>query len=113
MARLGKVDSKHDIGKVCKVKLISKTYTKDSIGNSVPTDIIEEIWGNVRSVSSSEFANSGEIGIKASLIFTIWENEYKDQELMEYNNQKYSIYRTYMRTDGRIELYVEKKVGCE
>lgn len=113
MARIGRIDSKHDIGKACKVKLISKTYTKDSIGNSVPTNSYVEIWCNVRSVSSSEFANTGEIGIRAALIFSVWEKEYAGQELIEYNNDMYSVYRTYIRADGRIELYVEKKVGCE
>ena len=113
MARLGRIDSKHDVGKPCKVGLISKTYTKDSIGNLIATDVRNVFWGNVRSVSSSEFANVGEIGIKAALIFSIWEKEYNGQELVEYNNETYSIYRTYARADGRIELYVEKKVGCE
>lgn len=113
MARIGRIDSKHDIGKPCKIKLIVQSYVTDNIGNSVPTNTESVFWGNVRSAYSSEFANVGELGIKAALIFTIWSNEYDGQELLEYNSDNYHIYRTYERSDGRIELYTEKKVGCE
>lgn len=113
MARINRIDSSHDIGKPCKLKLVSKTYSQDEIGNTTSVDVEKEIWANVRSVYSSEFANAGELGIKAALIFSLWENDYSGEELISYNSNNYSVYRTYVRSDGRIELYTEKKVGCE
>ena len=37
--------------------------------------------------------------------------EYEGQMRVKYGNDIYSIYRSYVRDDGRIELYTEKRVG--
>lgn len=111
MARINRVDSSHDIGRSCKIDLISYTYTSDSIGELQPVETVRNIFANVRSVYGTEFARSGEQGIKAAKIFTIWENEYEDEEELLFGSERFSIYRTYVRADGRIELYTEKKVG--
>lgn len=113
MARINRIDSSHDVGRSCKIKLVSHSYTPDDIGNLIPSDTFKEVFGNVRSVYGTEFYATGENGIKASKIFTIWESEYGEQEELEYNSALFSIYRTYVRKDGRIELYTEKKVGVQ
>lgn len=114
MARINRVDSAHDIGKICSIELVSKTYSVDSIGNRVPTDTLKSLFASIRSVYRTEFANAGQNGIKAAYIFTIWDYEYNGQDELVYNSEYYSIYRNYIRKDGRIELYTEKKVGaCE
>jgi hypothetical protein len=43
----------------------------------------------------------------------IWQTEYSGEELLKYDDNIYSIYRTYLRDDGRIELYVTLKKGEE
>jgi len=94
-----------------KIKLISKTYTTDAIGQKIATDVLKEVWCDVKSISAQEFANSGVIGIKPQFVFCVWSKEYAEETELIYNNVAYSIYRTYLRDDGRIELYTEKKVG--
>lgn len=111
MARINRVDSAHDIGKSCSIDLISKVYTFDDIGNGVATNVSKTLFANIRSVYGTEFANAGQNGIKPAFIFTIWDYEYDGQEELKYNETYYSIYRNYMRRDGRIELYTEMKVG--
>lgn len=37
--------------------------------------------------------------------------EYRNEDEIVFGDNKYSIYRTYARDDGFIELYTEKKVG--
>ena len=94
-----------------KVKLIEKTYTVDSIGQRVPQDILHEVWCDVKSISAKEFANGNLIGIKPDYVISIWQNEYHNEAECIYQDIYYSIYRTYLKDDGRIELYVEKRVG--
>lgn len=94
-----------------KIKLISKTYTTDLIGQRVPLISMREIWCDVKSVTGQEFANSGVNGIKAEFVFSVWMAEYNNETELMFNDVAYSIYRTYLRDDGRIELYVQKRVG--
>jgi len=94
-----------------KIKLISKTYVVDAIGQRVATDTLKEIWCDVKSVSGQEFAQAGSEGIKPKFVFAVWESEYNEETELMYDNVAYSIYRTYSRDDGRIELYTQKRVG--
>ena len=61
----------------------------------------------------SEFYQAGLQGFKPDYRFSIWMTEYNDQELVEYKDKIYSVYRSYRRDDGRIELYVNEKKGEE
>ena len=50
--------------------------------------------------------------MKARYKFTVWENEYNDEQEIEYQNRRLTIYRTYgPRTDGKIELYAGERSG--
>lgn len=51
--------------------------------------------------------------MKPEFRFMIWQTEYDGEETLEYNDAVYSIYRTYLRDDGRVELYVTLKKGDE
>lgn len=96
---------------VSKLKLISKVYTEDSIGQMVAEESATEVFADVLSVSASEFANAGVLGFKALFQFQVWTNEYSGQDVVEYENARYSIYRTYDNPNGRTELYVQRDVG--
>lgn len=113
MARINRVDSSHDVGKSCKISLISYSYTTDSIGNQIKTETSRSLYATIRSVYGSEFARAGEQGLKSANIFTIWAHEYANEEELTYNSETYVVYRNYVRRDGRVELYTEKKVGIE
>lgn len=94
-----------------KIKLVSKSYSVDPIGQRIAADVLTEVWCDVKSISGQEFASAGANGIKPYLVFMVWESEYKGELELMHNNELYSIYRTYSRDDGRIELYTQKRVG--
>ena len=50
--------------------------------------------------------------MKARYKFNVWSNEYKDEQEVEFNGQRLTIYRTYgPRDDGKIELYAGERTG--
>lgn len=93
------------------IKLISQEYTKDSIGQLVPVKTEHLVMASVRSVSAAEFFRGGAEGLKPDLVFLVWEVDYSDETVVEYDEKEYSVYRKYMNDDGKVELYTERKVG--
>ena len=95
-----------------KIKLLTKTYTVDSIGQRIATVKEKPVFALVRSASQSEFFNAGEDGLKPDKAFDVLITEYDGQTDLIYGNQTYSVYRTYVNdSTGRVELYCEKRVG--
>lgn len=94
-----------------KIYLQTITYTVDSIGQRQETISETEVFASLESVSMTEYFQAGVIGLKPDLKFTVRLNEYSGQENLRYKSDVYSIYRTYRRKDGRIELYTQKRVG--
>ena len=93
-----------------KISLVTKTYSIDSIGQRVETRSLKEVFALVESASQSEFFNGGQNGLRPEFKFTVLINEYGGQDTVMYKSVEYDIYRTYRRTDGRIELYAQKAV---
>ena len=96
-----------------KIALITTEYGQDDLGEWTETQTKTEIFAMVNSVTMNEFYNAGLQGFKPDYRFTVWLNEYDDQELVEYKGKIYAVYRSYRRDDGRIELYVNEKKGEE
>lgn len=94
-----------------KCKLISKNYTTDSIGQLIAEETEREVFCDISSVGSSEFLNAGQLGFKPDFRVKIWQNEYKGEDEIVVNSVHYTVYRTYIDRDGRIELYVQMRVG--
>lgn len=99
------------MNKTSAITLINKSYTTDAIGQKVATTTTTSVIAYVRSVSQSEFVNAGQIGFKPDKVFDVWAHEYSDQEELVYDGNTYSVYRTYLREDGRMELYTERRTG--
>lgn len=100
-----------NMNKAKKIKLIANAYTSDSIGQLIPTESEKSVFAKIRSASQSEFFNAGENGLKPDKVFDVLMTEYEGQMRVKYDNDNYSVYRTYLRDDGRVELYTEKRVG--
>lgn len=96
-----------------KIALITTEYGQDDLGEWTETQTKTEVFAMVNSVTMSEFYQAGLQGFKPDYRFSVWMTEYNDQELVEYKGKVYSVYRTYRRDDGRIELYVNEKKGEE
>lgn len=93
------------------IKLISKSYTTDSIGQKVAIETSRTVFCALRSVSRQEWKDAGEMGFKPSLQATMFSYDYEGEEIAEVNGERYGIYRTYFSTTDTIELYLEQKAG--
>ena len=96
-----------------KITLIASEYVQDDIGEWVETPIRRDIFARIDSVSAAEFFNAGLQGMRPDYRFLIWRNEYKGEQIVEYRNDLFDVYRTYNRNDNRIELYVNSRKGVE
>jgi len=101
------------MNQAAKISLLSVEYTQDDIGEWIETRSNHDVFAYVNSVTMSEFYQAGLQGMKPEYRFLIWQTEYNGEELVQYNDITYTVYRTYLRDDGRIELYVAKRKGAE
>lgn len=93
--------------------LIDYTYTKDDYGVLHKTPTKRKVYVDVVSVNASEFFDGGRNGLKPALRFSIFEYDYNKENIIEYKDEQYTIYRTYLREYDQIELYAELKKGNE
>lgn len=94
-----------------RIKLVTPNVTQDAIGQIVenaPT--YTEIFADVAGITRSEFAAAGQTGLTPEAKFTVWAGEYSNQQIVEYNGDRYIVYRTYP-VDGRVELYTGRRIG--
>lgn len=96
-----------------KISLLKSSYTQDEIGQWSEEQTKTDVFGIVSSVTMSEFYQAGLQGFKPEFRIAIWMTEYNDEENLEYKGKIFTIYRTYRRDDGRIELYVTERKGDE
>lgn len=93
------------------ITLITHTYTSDSIGQKIATDVEKTVIGNKTNISSQEFNDASVRGLQPQFRVEVWTMEYNGATEVKIGNTKYSVYRTYENNDGKTELYLEKRVG--
>lgn len=93
------------------LKLISITHEADDIGQLHDVKTERNVFARIRSVTQSEWKAAGEMGLKPEFQATIFEYDYKGEKECELHGVLYGIYRTYLRSGEKIELYLEPKVG--
>jgi hypothetical protein len=91
--------------------LLSITTVQDSLGQFIKTEIPTTVFCSLQSVTRSEFAASGQLGFKPDKLFVVDSESYDQEQFLEFDSVKYSIYRTFMRGDGFTELYCTVKSG--
>lgn len=96
-----------------KISLISKTYTIDSIGVPVPVPVKKNVFAVMSSINQSEFYEAGQQGLQPYACYTVRLTEYSGEDEIEVNGEALTIYRTYNRPDGRVELYATKRKGSK
>lgn len=94
------------------IELVSVTYEADDIGQMVPTETYRKVFARLRSVSLNEWTNANQLGLSASYQAVMWDHEYRGEEIVQIEDRRYHVYRTYS-TGDRIELYLEEMVGHE
>lgn len=93
------------------ITLISVTRTQDDYGIWRETEKGNDIFCQVNSVTQSEFFEAGRNGLNPEYRFTVFFADYNNEEIVEYKGERYSVYRTYLRRNDVLELYVERKGG--
>lgn len=86
------------------INLISETETTDRYGRTVVTETSKQLFAAVRSITQSEFYQAQAVGLKPEYKFVIADYlEYNNEKIVEYNNVRYSVKRTY-RTGNQLEI---------
>lgn len=93
------------------IKLISVSYVLDDLNQQIAQETEREVFCNVQSVTQSEWFSGGQNGLKPEYKITMFAPDYNGEEVLAYGGVRYSIYRTYLRKDENIELYVERRTG--
>lgn len=93
------------------IYLVSTAYTENQYGVMVGTDTERKVFCNVSSISQREWFEGGRNGLNPEYKFAIYGFEYQGEKVVKYQNDYYTIYRTYMTDYNEIELYAERKQG--
>lgn len=91
------------------IALIKITTTTDDYGDAV--EIIErnEVFAKVRSIGMKEKYEAIAVGLKPELVFVLADYyDYDNQDAIEYENQRYSVLRTYKKDTNEIEIVVTR-----
>lgn len=96
-----------------KISLIRKTYTVDSIGNPIPTEEKLSRYAITSNINQSEYYNAELQGLRPYACYTVRLMEYDGEDEIEVDGKRLTIYRTYNRTDGRVELYTVERKGTK
>ena len=68
------------------------------------------VFANKKSATRSEFYLAQQADLEVEVVFTIYTSEYNDEQVIEHNNQYYSVIRTFEKGDF-IELTCQKRIG--
>ena len=96
----------------CIVTLVVPTYGRDALNQLVKTGTEQiPVYCQIESVSQSEWSAAGINGLKAEYKVTVWADEYRNAVSAILDEVRYSIYRTFQRSEDMIELYLTRKAG--
>lgn len=93
------------------IRLISVTHTKDEYGVERREETERKVFCQVRSVTRAEFFDGGRNGLNPEYQMTMFAADYKGEEVVLYEDKRYSVYRVYRTDNDYLELYVERKGG--
>lgn len=93
--------------------LMSETIIVDELQQEIITYLPELVYCSKLSIGQGEYSVTVQNGLKAKFTLVIDYDEYDGEKEVEYERKLYSVYRTFVRKDGYIELYCEERVGNE
>ena len=93
--------------------LVSESYTMNDYGVQERTTEKRKIFVNVSSVTGTEWYEGGRNGLNPQYRFTMFNYDYLGENIIEYQDKQYTVYRTYRKSVDEIELYTELRKGNE
>lgn len=79
------------------IYLISAIITEDEIGNQIETLTERKVYANEFFISSSEFYNAAQTGLRPGKMFEVYSFEYVGESRLKHNGTTYRIIRTEAR----------------
>lgn len=80
-------------------------------GNQVVTEVETVVLCGLKSIGRSEFYNAAATGLKPELVFIVHGYEYSGEAVVEFENQRYRVIRTYAPDFEEMELTCEKVIA--
>lgn len=94
------------------IQLIPTTYTVNAYGAQQRAEgAPRTVMCQVDSVTRAEFFDGGRNGLNPEFVFRVFGGDYDDETIIEYNGNRYAVYRVYRGRSDIIELYCERKGG--
>ena len=94
------------------IYLISNVYTQNARGVWEEKPTPRGVFAKVHSITRAEFFNGGRNGLNPSFMFTVFNADYNNEVIVEYEGNPYSVYRTFRQANSDyVELYVERQGG--
>lgn len=85
---------------------------ENDIGDIVETVIYSDyIFCNEKSVKSSEFYQAHSVGLKPEVVLEIKLADYNKEKFIKYENEEYTVLRTYKTSTENIELTLTRGVN--
>jgi hypothetical protein len=93
------------------LNLCSVEITKDEYFREQRQIKKKEVFCTKESVSEKEFFEGARNGFRPEIKFRLFYGDYSHEQIVEYEGTAYEVYRTYVRSDEMIELYVKRREG--
>lgn len=94
------------------IYLIKSTYTPNEYGVREKSESKSKVRASISGTTASEFYEAGRNGISVSdMVFTIPARKYHGEIVVEFKENRYSVFRTYPVAEDLIEIHVETKAG--
>lgn len=97
--------------KIRELKLVKQVETLDELNQPQTTETSKTFIVELRSISRAEFFEGRRGGLTPSFSFVISAFDYDGEKLVEYNGNRYAVYRTYETDDDHVELYCQEEGG--
>lgn len=92
--------------------LIEVEHYKDAIGqDKVREKEPRQIFCSRLSAGRQEFFQAGQAGLRAEMVMLVDSDEYDNEPILIYKDNRYTVYRPFMRSDGYTELYCEVRAN--
>lgn len=91
--------------------LVAKTQEQNELGQYIEETTLRHCYGQIGSVSMTEFYSAGQNGFKPEYRITMFGPDYEGEDELILDGQPYFIYRTYRPRNDKVELYIERRAG--
>ena len=93
------------------INLVAETWTTDAFNVQHANETSRQVFGRVDSVTEKEWFDGARQGLNPEFRFTMFRFDYAGENIVEYQGNRYTVYRTYIGRNDSIELYAERRQG--